>query len=90
MSRSFAATSADCFAIDDRSAEQAVRLLLRDGLACGETGAAGVAGLLALREDRPERTWERLGVGDPRPAALAICTEGPTDPDSFARIAAGA
>ena len=42
-------------AIDDRAAEQAVRLLHAEGLACGETGASGVAGLLALREDRPLR-----------------------------------
>ena len=76
--------------IDDRSAEEAVRLLLRDDLACGETGAAGVAGLLALRDARPDRTWERLGLrGEPRPAGLAICTEAPTDPASFARITGG-
>ncbi|HVF79719.1 MAG TPA: pyridoxal-phosphate dependent enzyme [Solirubrobacteraceae bacterium] len=83
------AAGIDAFcAIDDSSAEQAVRLLLRDGLTCGETGAAGVAGLLALRESRPETTWERLGVGDAHPAAVVICTEGPTDPESFARICA--
>ena len=75
-------------AIDDGSAEQAVRLLLRDGLRCGETGASGVAGLLALREAHGEDAWTRLGLEDPRPAALAICTEGPTDPASFARITA--
>ncbi len=77
-------------AVDDRSAEEALRLLLSDGLRCGETGVAGVAGLLALRERWPRRTWERLGLDRPDPAALAICTEAPTDPDSFARIAAGA
>ena len=76
-------------AIDDASAEQAVRLLFADGLRCGETGASGVAGLLALREAHGEDAWTRLGLGDPRPAALAICTEGPTDPASFARITAG-
>lgn len=85
------AAGIDAFcAIDDRAAERAVRLLLRDGLICGETGASGVAGLLALRERDPRRTWERLRLDDPRPAALAICTEGPTDPESFARITAGA
>ncbi|HUR84955.1 MAG TPA: diaminopropionate ammonia-lyase [Solirubrobacteraceae bacterium] len=77
-------------AIDDRATERAVRLLLGDGLACGETGAAGVAGLLALRERRSHATWQRLGVTpDTPPAALAICTEGPTDPASFERITAG-
>ncbi len=72
-------------AIDDRAAETAVRLLLADGLRCGETGASGVAGLIALRE---AGSWDRLGAG-PRPRALALCTEAPTDPESFARITAG-
>ena len=73
-------------AIDDRAVERAVRLLLDDGLACGETGTGGVAGLLALRERWPQRTWERFGEA---PAALVLCTEAPTDPASFARITAG-
>ena len=77
--------SAFC-AIDDRAAESAVRLLHADGLACGETGASGVAGLVALRERWPDDAWRRLGL-PARPAALALCTEAPTDPASFARIA---
>lgn len=72
-------------AIDDRAVRHAVRLLFADGLSCGETGASGVAGLLALHEDRPAGTWERFGLAE-RPSALAICTEAPTDPVSFARI----
>lgn len=71
--------------IEDADAEEAVRLLLQDGLRCGETGASGLAGLLALRADRPEGTWERFGLG-PHPAALIICTEAPTDERSFERI----
>jgi diaminopropionate ammonia-lyase len=74
-------------AIDDRAAERAVRMLHAEGLECGETGASGVAGLIALREDRPSETWQRFGLGA-SPAALAICTEAPTDPESFARITA--
>jgi len=76
-------------AIDDRAVEAAVRMLLADGLECGETGASGVAGLVALRERWPGDAWERLGLGA-RPEALAICTEAPTDPASFARITGGA
>ena len=75
-------------AIDDRAVESAVRMLLDDGLACGETGAAGVAGLIALRERWPEGTWQRLGLPE-HPAALALCTEAPTDPESFERITGG-
>jgi diaminopropionate ammonia-lyase len=76
-------------AIDDAAAESAVRLLYADGLRCGETGASGVAGLLALREAHGEDAWTRLGLAEPRPAALAICTEGPTDPAAFAQIIRG-
>jgi len=75
-------------AIDDRAAEEAVRLLHADGLDCGETGAAAVAGLLAIRDRWPQDSWVRLGVtgGDGRPEALVLVTEGPTDPASFDRI----
>lgn len=71
--------------IEDADAAAAVRLLLEDGLRCGETGASGLAGLLALRAARPEDTWQRLGLG-PEPAALMICTEAPTDARSFQRL----
>jgi len=74
--------------IEDEDAAAAVRLLYADGLRCGETGASGLAGLLALRADRPHDTWERFGLG-PRPAALMICTEAPTDERSFERITGG-
>ncbi len=74
--------------IEDADAEEAVRLLLEDGLRCGETGASGLAGLLALRADRPAGTWERFGLG-PSAAALMICTEAPTDERSFERITSG-
>ena len=74
--------------IDDDAAAQAVRLLLEDGLRCGETGASGLAGLLALRADRPRDTWQRFGLGA-APAALIICTEAPTDARSFDAITGG-
>ena len=84
------AAGIDAFcAIDDASAEDAVRLLFADGLVCGETGASGVAGLLALRQARGEAVWEQLGTGSSNPAALAICTEAPTDPETFERITSG-
>jgi diaminopropionate ammonia-lyase len=75
-------------AVEDAAVEEAVRALLRDELTCGETGAAGVAGLVALRQAWGGASWSRLGVSA-QPAALAICTEAPTDPESFARIAGG-
>jgi len=75
--------------VQDSDAEDAVRLLFEDGLRGGETGASGLAGLLALRADRPRDAWQRFGLGT-RPAALAICTEAPTDAGSFERITAAA
>jgi diaminopropionate ammonia-lyase len=75
-------------AIGDDAVIAAVRMLLGDGITAGETGAAGVAGLLAMRNRWGSAAWKRLGVGA-RPAALAICTEGPTDPATFARITVG-
>ncbi len=71
--------------VEDADAEAAVRLLLEDGLRGGETGASGLAGLLALHADRPQDTWQRFGLGE-RPAALVICTEAPTDARAFERI----
>ncbi len=73
-------------AVEDSAVESAVRALLADGLTCGETGAAGVAGLVALREAWGAGSWTRLGVSAV-PQALVICTEAPTDPQSFGQIA---
>ena len=76
-------------AIDDRAVEDAVRMLLDDGLACGETGASGVAGSSRCASAGPTTpgsgsAWRR---GPPR---WRLCTEAPTDPASFARITRGA
>jgi diaminopropionate ammonia-lyase len=83
-----AGIDAFCSVTDD-SVETAVRLLLSDGLRCGETGAAGVAGLVALHEARPDPWAPIVTEGSDPPATLAICTEAPTDPESFGRIAGG-
>lgn len=74
--------------VDDEDAEHAVRLLLANGLRCGETGASGLAGLLALHAERADATWQGIGLAR-RPAALVICTEAPTDERSFERITGG-
>jgi diaminopropionate ammonia-lyase len=67
-------------AVEDRWAEEAVRLLHEDGIDAGESGAAGLAGLLAERE--------ALGLG-PEDVVLVFLTEGPTDPANFRRIVGG-
>ena len=68
-------------AIGDDAVQAVLPWLLEDGIECGETGAAGVAGLLFAHE-RASGGWSRFGL--PRaPVALALCTEGPTDPESL-------
>jgi diaminopropionate ammonia-lyase len=70
-------------AIDDDAAMAATRDLARAGIVAGETGAAGLAGLVALAEAAPDIV-ARAGR-----TALLLCTEGATDPDAYARIVNG-
>ena len=71
-------------AIDDAAAVEAMRLLAAAGIVAGETGAAGLAGLLALSHE----ARSRLGL-TAATDALVINTEGATDPDRYAAIVAG-
>lgn len=68
-------------ATDDGRAEEAMRLLAEDGIVAGETGAAGLAGLLALGGLDAEQT--RLGKDS---SVLLIVTEGATDAEAYRRI----
>ncbi len=82
--------AADLFlAIDDHPARQAMRACHREGVTAGESGAAALAGLLALQDDpalAPARAHLGLDAGS---TVLAINTEGATDPEHFQRIIAG-
>jgi diaminopropionate ammonia-lyase len=68
-------------AIDDDRCRQAMRALADAGLDAGETGAAALAGLLALVDEH--RT--ELPVPDTA-TVLLLVTEGVTDPANFQRI----
>ena len=64
-------------ALDDEWARQAVRELAATGIEAGETGAASLAGLMALQAQGP---------AIPRGSTvLVLCTEGPTDPVEWQR-----
>jgi diaminopropionate ammonia-lyase len=68
-------------AIDDDRCRQAIRALADAGLDVGETGAAALAGLLALTDEHRDAL--------PIPATatvLLLVTEGVTDPANFERI----
>lgn len=70
-------------AVADTRVPEAMRLLARDGIVAGETGAAALAGMLRLMtESDAEAARAALGLG-PKTRALVLCTEGATDPDSY-------
>src|SRR5690606_33372681 len=76
--------------VDDDWAREAMRALSADDLAVGETGAAGVAGLLALcRDPQYAPLRARLGLGA-QSRVLVIATEGITDPEAYSTILAAA
>lgn len=63
--------------VEDSDAEDAMRLLATDGIVSGESGAAGLAGLLAFRAE--------LGLGQDD-QVLVVSTEGATDPVGYERV----
>lgn len=73
-------------AISDEMARVAMRALASAGVVAGETGAAGLAGLIALMGGLDAvAAQERLNIG-PRTHILMIITEGATDPEAYAQI----
>jgi diaminopropionate ammonia-lyase len=77
--------------IEDQFAEEAMRRLYRPvapdpQILAGESGAAGLAGALALLTDERFAEARRLAPLSSRSSILVINTEGPTDPGSFRRI----
>jgi diaminopropionate ammonia-lyase len=72
-----------CVSVDDDRAAHAMRLLAAEGVVSGETGAAALAGLVALA-DWADTSARRLETGlTPSATALVLCTEGATDPQSY-------
>lgn len=73
-------------AIDDAWTRQAMRELAAHDIEAGESGAAGLGGLLAVAGD--ERVREALGL-DADASVLVVNTEGATDPDAYHEIVHG-
>jgi diaminopropionate ammonia-lyase len=74
-------------AVSDDYAERAMRALAAEGIVAGESGAAGLAGLLALSET--PAAAQRAGL-HPDACVLVINTEGATDPVNYRRVLTGA
>jgi diaminopropionate ammonia-lyase len=80
-------TGIDAFvAVDDEWAREGMRALARVGVVAGETGAAGLAGLLDVFGG-PEREKARRHLSvDESSRVLIFVTEGATDPEAYERI----
>ncbi len=70
-------------AVPDAAAVAAMRLLARHGVVIGESGVAGLAGLLLAAADPAAR--ETLCL-TPASRVLLFGTEGATDPDLYAQL----
>ena len=83
-------------AMDDEPAREAVRMISALGIVSGETGAAGLGGLLwLLREEnsgdqreQQEEARRALNVNRESSILLFNC-EGATDPDAHDRLVGG-
>ena len=73
-------------AISDERAREAMRVLADEGLTAGETGAAGLAGVIEMLtgpEGAEHRALLRMNATS---RVLILITEGATDPDAYRKI----
>jgi diaminopropionate ammonia-lyase len=73
-------------AVEDDQARAAMRLLADAGIVAGESGAAGLAGLMEILERSDSaKARSRLQITD-QSRVLLILTEGATDPANWERV----
>jgi len=75
-------------AIDDEPAHEAMRLAADSGVVSGETGAAGLGGLLEILRTGGAEARRTLGIGRETRVLLFNC-EGATDPDAYRKVMVG-
>ena len=76
-------------AVNDEPAREAMRLAAESGVVSGETGAAGLGGLLELmRAGGEEAARKALGVGEETRVLIFNC-ESATDPGAYLKLMAG-
>ncbi len=73
-------------AIDDELAREAMRMLSQAGIVAGETGAAALGGLLALRDGRQAPQAIKAAGLRPDAQILVISSEGATDAAAYEQI----
>ena len=73
-------------AIDDNFTKEAMRKLANTGIVSGETGASGLAGLLALLQgENKDRNRQLLGITE-KSHIVILSTEGANDPVAYEKI----
>jgi len=72
-------------AVEDNYAREAMILLAEEEVVSGESGAAGLAALIALHSERPHFIEKELSIRH-RARVLLINTEADTDPIGYSRI----
>jgi diaminopropionate ammonia-lyase len=75
-------------AVDDEPAREAMRLAARSGIVAGESGAAGLGGLLQLRRSSKSGEARRLLDVNEDTRVLVFNSEGATDPDAYREVVA--
>lgn len=75
-------------AIEDGWSRTAMRMLAGEGVVAGETGAAGLAGLLAVAREGDAAARRELGLSTETRVLVFNC-EGATDPGAYRRIVPG-
>jgi diaminopropionate ammonia-lyase len=76
-------------AVDDEPAREAMRLAARTGVVAGETGAAGLGGLLRLLRPGEDEEARRLLEINENTRVLVFNCEGATDPEAYRMVVAG-
>ncbi|MCK5003570.1 MAG: diaminopropionate ammonia-lyase [Candidatus Aminicenantes bacterium] len=79
--------TADLFiTISDDYAKEAMRRYASEGITSGESGASGLAGLIALMTDKTlEQAKSKIGIGK-NSKIIVVNTEGDTDPENYKKI----
>jgi diaminopropionate ammonia-lyase len=72
-------------AIPDSYAERAMRAYAEEGIVSGESGAAALGGLLALKDAGSDEQRSRAGLR-PEACVLLVNTEGATDPGNYEAV----
>jgi len=72
-------------AVEDNYAREAMILLAEEGVVSGESGAAGLAALIALHAEKPDFIEKELHIRNGA-RILLINTEADTDPIGYHRI----